>query len=313
MSQQSNLRSQPRVSLEQWRALQAVVEHGGFAQAADYLHRSQSSVSYTVGKLQQQLGIALLQMQGRKAVLTEAGKSLLRRSQHLLQEALELEQFADSLSQGWEAEIQLVVDAAFPTDLLMRALHQFEPLSQGTRVRLNEVILSGACEALEQGDADLAITAHIPSDRLGDPLIKFDFIAVAHAHHGLHQLGREITHADLQTELQVIIHDSGISRQQDVGWLGAEHQWSVSSIDTAVTAVCEGLGYAWLPKHRIGELLKSKTLTPLSLREGSTYEATLYLVYGQAREPGTGTRLLADLLRATVKAGAEAFSNKPAS
>ena len=87
----------PRVSLEQWRVLQAVVDCGGYAQAAEYLHRSQSSVSYTVARLQEQLGIRLLQIEGRKAGLTEAGEALLRRSRHLLDAALDLEQFADSL------------------------------------------------------------------------------------------------------------------------------------------------------------------------------------------------------------------------
>ena len=35
----------PRVTLEQWRTLQAVVDYGGYAQAAEALHRSQSSVA----------------------------------------------------------------------------------------------------------------------------------------------------------------------------------------------------------------------------------------------------------------------------
>ena len=45
----------PRVTLEQWRTLQAVIDSGGFAQAAEVLHRSQSSVSYTVARMQEQL------------------------------------------------------------------------------------------------------------------------------------------------------------------------------------------------------------------------------------------------------------------
>lgn len=44
----------PRVTLDQWRTLQAVVDHGGFAQAAEALHRSQSSISYTVARMQEQ-------------------------------------------------------------------------------------------------------------------------------------------------------------------------------------------------------------------------------------------------------------------
>ena len=42
--------------------------HGGFAQAAEALHRSQSSVSYTVARMQDQLGVPLLRIDGRKAV-----------------------------------------------------------------------------------------------------------------------------------------------------------------------------------------------------------------------------------------------------
>jgi len=290
----------PRVSLEQWRVLQAVIDCGGFAQAAEQLHRSQSSVSYTVAKMQQQLGVTLLQIEGRKAMLTEAGKALLRQSRHLLQEALRLEQFADDLEQGWEAEIQLVVDAAFPTSLLMQALREFEPLSHGTRVQLNEVVLSGAEDALLQGEADLAIAAQIPSSFLADPLIEIEFLAVAHRDHPLHKLGRGITVSDLERELQVVIRDSGLRQQRDVGWLGAAHRWSVSSIETATTAISEGLGFAWLPKHRIRDLLKHGVLKPIPLRDGGAYKSALYLIYGQSREPGPGTRQLAALLRKVV-------------
>lgn len=52
----SKYMNSPKVTLDQWRALQAVIDHGGFAQAAEKLHRSQSSVSYAVNRLQELLG-----------------------------------------------------------------------------------------------------------------------------------------------------------------------------------------------------------------------------------------------------------------
>src|SRR3989338_9375835 len=110
----------PRVTLDQWRTLQAVVDHGGFAQAAEVLHRSQSSVSYTVARMQEQLGVPLLRIDGRKAVLTDAGDVLLRRSRQLVLQASPLEDLAYNLDQGWEAEVRLVVDAAYPTERLLR-------------------------------------------------------------------------------------------------------------------------------------------------------------------------------------------------
>lgn len=293
--------SAPRVSLEQWRVLQAVVDLGGFAQAAEHLHRSQSSVSYTIAKMQEQLGMALLEIKGRKAVLTETGTALLRQSRHLLQDAIEIEQFAASLRLGWEAEIRLVVDAAFPTDMLMRALLRFEPLNRGTRVQLNEVILSGAEDALQEGQADIAIASHVPPDFLGDVLIEIDFVAVSRFDHPLQGLDRKIVIPDLRHERQVVIRDSGIRGPRDFGWLGAEHRWIVSSFETATQAVSEGLGYAWLPRHRIQSLLDDGILHPLRLREGSIYSVKLFLVFGRTSNPGPGTRQLAEVLFAMAR------------
>ncbi len=44
--------SQPRIGIEQWRALMAVVDAGGYAQAAQALHKSQSAVTYAVQKIE---------------------------------------------------------------------------------------------------------------------------------------------------------------------------------------------------------------------------------------------------------------------
>ena len=46
-----------RVTLEQWQALQAVVDHGSYARAAEALHKSQSAVTYAVQKVESLLGV----------------------------------------------------------------------------------------------------------------------------------------------------------------------------------------------------------------------------------------------------------------
>ncbi len=289
----------PHVTLEQWRILQAIIDYGGYAQAAAALHRSQSSLSYTITRLQQQLGLPLLEIQGRKAELTEAGETLLRRSRQLLQEALALEDLAEQLKQDWEPEIRLVVDAAFPSQLLTAALHAFAPQDQGTRVLLEEVVLSGAAEALEEGKADLVIGADLTGGFLSDSLLEIEFLAVAHPNHPLHQLGRELTMGDLQKEMQVVVKDSGQRAPRDIGWLGAEHRWTVSSIDTAVTTISSGLGYGWLPRHQITTQLNDKQLVPLPLKSGRSYSTHLYLTYGQ-EHPGPASQLLGDLIKRQI-------------
>lgn len=285
----------PRVTLEQWRTLQAVVDHGGFAQAADALHRSQSSVSYTVARMQEQLGVPLLVIEGRKAVLTEAGEVLLRRSRTLVQQASQLEMLAMNMDQGWEPEVRLVVDAAFPTERLATALKAFMPLSQGCRVQLREEVLSGVEDCLLDDSADLAISGMSIAGYLPQQINQVEFIAVAHPEHALHQLQRNLTHDDLQTQLQVVIRDSG-HHPVDSGWLGAEQRWTVTSISTAASLVASGLGFAWLPHHAIDHQLQQGQLLPLPLQQGTQRSHYMYLYANKDKPLGPATRILADLL-----------------
>ena len=115
----------PRITLDQWKILQAVIDHGGYAQAAQALHCSQSSVSYNIARMQEQLAMPLLRIEGRKAVLTETGEILLRRSRQLTADASQLEALAQQIQEGWEAEVRLVVDVAYPSQKIVQALQAF--------------------------------------------------------------------------------------------------------------------------------------------------------------------------------------------
>ncbi|WP_426150067.1 LysR family transcriptional regulator [Pseudomonas sp. DC3000-4b1] len=287
----------PRVTLDQWRTLQAVVDHGGFAQAAQALHRSQSSVSYTVGRMQEQLGVPLLRIDGRKAVLTDAGAVLLRRSRQLVKQASQLEDLAQHMEQGWEAEVRLVVDAAYPNARLVRALSEFMPQSRGCRVRLREEVLSGVEEVLLEGLADLAISGFSIPGYLGTEMSRVEFVAVAHPDHALHGMNRPLTFQDLENQLQVVIRDSGRQQPRDVGWLGSEQRWTVGSLATAASFVSSGLGFAWLPRHMIGRELREGSLKPLPLEQGASRQPAFYLYSSKDKPLGPATQILVELLR----------------
>jgi len=261
------------------------------------LHRSQSSVSYTVARMQEQLGIPLLRIEGRKAVLTDAGEVLLRRSRQLVTQASQLEELAHHMEQGWEAEVRLVVDAAYPNARLIRALTEFMPKSRGCRVRLREEVLSGVEEILKDGTADLAITALDITGYLGAELGTVGFIAVAHANHPLHQLQRKLSVQDLQSQMQVVVRDSGQRQPRDAGWLGAEQRWTVGSLATSVAFVSSGLGFAWLPRHMIERELAEGILKPLPLIQGSIRRPQFYLYTNPDKPLGPATRILIELIK----------------
>ena len=289
----------PRISLEQWRSLLAVVDAGGYAQAAAALHKSQSAVSYAVQKMEALLNVKIFEVVGRKAHLTSTGEVLYRRAKVLLDEASALEGAAGTLAAGWEAELRLSVEIIFPTWLLLQCFARFAEERPQMRIELYESVLSGTEEALLQRKVDLAICSQIPPGFIGDQLIRLRFIALAHPDHPLHRLGRELTLQDLRKHRHLIIRDTG-SQRRSGSWLGAEQSWTVSQKATSIHAAVMGLGFAWFPEETVRGELERGELKPLPLREGGERWGELYLVFADRDYAGPGARRLAEIIREDV-------------
>jgi DNA-binding transcriptional LysR family regulator len=288
------------ITLEQWRALVAVVDAGSYARAADRLNKTQSSVTYAVQKLESMLGVKAFEINGRKARLTPVGESLVRRARGLLDEASAIERSARRLSAGWEAEIGLAAEIVFPRWLLFKALERFGAESPQTRIEVVESVLGGTQEALAKREVDLAVSGTVPAGFLGDPLLRLRFLLVARADHALHRLGREPTLQDLRAQRQLVVRESGTRRATQT-WIDASQRWTVSHMATSLEAVRSGYGYAWFPEEMIRAELTAGSLKALALREGGERYAQLYLVYADREGAGPGVLRLADILRDTVK------------
>jgi DNA-binding transcriptional LysR family regulator len=287
----------PQISLDQWRALIAVVDAGGYAQAAERLYKSQSAVSYAVQKIETQLALKVFELQGRRAQLTPTGQMLYRRALALVAEAADVEQAAHRLSAGWEAEIHLAVEIIFPMQLLFDALARFGEESPRTRIELIESVLGGTSEALLKGQADLAIGPQVPPGFFGDPLCDMHVVAVARHDHALHRLGRTLTRRDLAAHRHVVVRDSGAQRDRRAITVEVDQRWTVGTMASSIDAVCRGHGFAWLPRERIADELQSGLLRPLPLRSGGERKAPLYLTLADPDFAGPGVRRLAQIVR----------------
>src|SRR5699024_12774250 len=113
-----------QVTLDQWRALLAIVDEGGYAAAAEALGKSQSAVSYAINKLEDSLGVRGFTLAGRKAELTPAGEMLYRRAHAFVEEASALEQSAAYLSARWEAEITVAWGVLSCYEVIVYALSE---------------------------------------------------------------------------------------------------------------------------------------------------------------------------------------------
>ena len=288
-----------KATLDQWRMFKAVVEHGGYAQAAEAIHKSQSTISYAVHKLQDMLGVQLLEVEGRKAELTEHGKVLLYRANQLLEQADTLGKVAASLSHGVEAKVRLALEMIYPYDVLFNVLEQFSNKYPNTRVELEEYVLSGGIEMLEEGEIDLVISAVIPTGMLAQPIYRCKFIPISAPSHPLQQLGRPATPEDLTQHRQIVLRDSSRKQRTDAGWLGSTQRWTVTHSSTSLNIIRRGLGYAWLPEHWVSQDLNQGTLALLDVIPNGIRYAELYLLEAHPDTAGPATRYLAKLLADT--------------
>jgi DNA-binding transcriptional LysR family regulator len=292
--------SNPHITLEQWRCLVSVVEAGGYAQAAEALHKSQSSVTYAVQKLQSLLKVKVFEMQGRKAVLTPTGQMLYRRARLLLEDASGVERAARKVSAGWETEICIAMEVLFPVWLMLDCLQRFGNESPQTRIELLETVIDGTQEAIQSGTADIAISPRIPAGFDGEPLTTVRFLAVAHPEHPLHALGRPLTMRDLRKHRHLVVRDSGTRRDKNTVSVEVDQRWTVTTMPTSIGAVCRGYGFAWFPEDKIRDELAAGIVKPLPLRDGGERHLQMYLIYTDRDAAGPGTLRLAEIIREEV-------------
>ena len=299
--------NQPRITLEQWRAFVAVVDFGGYSQAAEALNKSQSTVTYAVQRMAGLLDVRLFATRGRRSVLTPAGEVLCRRGRVLLAESRRLERVAAALARGQESELRLAVEIIFPTWMLLETMRRFGDEFPDIRIQLHESVLSGTEELLHEGRVDLAIGSRIPQGFAGDPCMPVRFVCCAAPNHPLHRLGRQLTLEDLKQHRHLVVRDSGTHGSRRVLALEAEQRWTVSHKATSIRAACMGMGFAWFAESNVRGELERGELQPLPLAEGGVREGWLYLMHADRDAAGPGQVRFCSLLRETI-AGRQADS-----
>ncbi len=283
-------------TLDEWEILHAVVQLGGFAPAAEQLNRSQSTISYAIARLQERLGITLLELRGRKAHLTELGRVLLTDAEPHLAGFNQLEQRARSLASGGESEIRLSVDSIFPSERLFDALFEFSRQFPYVHPRLRQAtFLSSDSEFLVHG-AQLCIAGLASLEYCVKPILGIRMLAVARQDHPLHSLKRPLSRVNLIHHTIVTIEgvSPGVSKRQPRS--PAQRFLSVTAIEAAIAAVRSGLCFGWLPVYRIQPYLDSGELLPLRMPVGGTREVRLSVICKDLSTRLRELNALADLL-----------------
>lgn len=143
------------LDLELLRSFVSVVDSGGFTRAGERVHRTQSTVSQQIKRLEEDLGQVLLNRDGKDVRPTEAGERLLSYARRLLSLA---EEARDVLSQpGHEGAIRLGIPEDFAAYRLAKLLGAFSRSHPGLRLDVRADQSANLKRDLDRGELDLAL------------------------------------------------------------------------------------------------------------------------------------------------------------
>lgn len=260
-----------KLSLEAIELVDTIARHGSFAAASERLHKVPSTVSYAVGKLEEQLGLALFRRQGPRVTLTPAGEAMIKEGRWLLRAAAELESRMRQIATGFESEMRLVHDSLIPTSAFTDDIGAFEHLNCGTRLRIASDTLTGTWEALREGRADLIVAAGEGPSGGGYKAVAVGalaFVFCVAPGHPLAQRQRTLTRDDLLDHTAVVVGDGARAMDgRTVGLLAGQKRITVPSMAAKIACQLAGLGHGFLPRACIEAELARGSLVELPCEE----------------------------------------------
>ncbi|KUM27111.1 transcriptional regulator [Mesorhizobium loti] len=152
------------VKLHDLRCFDAVASRGSFQAAAQALHRTHPSVFAAVARLEEQLGLTLLDRSGYRVSLTDEGRLFHARAQLAIREFEHLRTYAGQLASGEETMLRVVLGDVCPRPGILGLLSRFFAERPRTRLHLDYEAIGGPVERLMDGEADLVFHRANPSD-----------------------------------------------------------------------------------------------------------------------------------------------------
>ena len=243
----------PRAALspENLGLLEAVARLGSMAAAARELGMVPSALTYRIRQIEDALDVLLFDRSARRAQLTPAGAELLRSGQYLLNELDAVAQRVKRVATGWEPQITIAADAIIARATLFELCEAFYAEGTPTRLKLRAETLSGTLEALQSGQADLALGVPgelAQTDIQTAPLGSLDFVYAVAPHHPLAKVTHTLCDEELRAHRAVAVADStvrgrGITHNLQPG----QDVLTVPTMQHKLEAQLRGLGAGFLP------------------------------------------------------------------
>jgi DNA-binding transcriptional LysR family regulator len=255
------------LTLDQVQVFLAVCEHGSFSAAAKALHRGQSVVTYQVQKLEEQVGVTLFDRREYRPALTEAGRAMLPRAQHIAAAVGQFRTQARALAGGLEPELRLAVSAIFPIPTVIAALRAFSARYPTVSPRIYVESFGGAARLVSERICDLGIilgAGAVPETLEHVSLFDVRLVVVASPNHPLALLAGPLPPATLRDHVQLVVtaRPGEASTTRDIGVYAAQ-TWRIADLAAKHDMLRAGLGWGSMPLHMVEEDLRAGRLVRL--------------------------------------------------
>ena len=234
-----------------------LIDQGTFTKAAKYLHISQPSLSSAIKKLEDNIGLVLIERSTRNFQLTKEGEIVYKESKKLIQHFnyVEKEIFRLKDSGPLELQIGLIESVKFWLPDVLNTYNQANP---DVRIKLAEVLgLKKVEESLKNYKIHLAITnQRFKSEEIRSiPIYTENLVALVPGDHPLTEKA-SITFQDIKND-QFIICKEGFQTRDDILkeflelGISPNIKFEIERFETAYSLVEAGIGITIVPENYI--------------------------------------------------------------
>jgi DNA-binding transcriptional LysR family regulator len=173
------------LDIDQLRTFVAIADTGSFTRAAEVVHKTQSAVSMQMKRLEERVGKAVFERDGRLSKLTEDGERLLDYARRIVRLN------AECIASFNESELVGRVRLGLPDDYADRYLPEILARFSRSNPRAEVTVVCepspNLIDRVQNGDLDLAIITHV--DRHGpSEIVRIEqLLWVSSARHGVHE------------------------------------------------------------------------------------------------------------------------------
>ena len=282
------------------RIFEAVGRLASISRAAAELNLTQPAVSMQVKQLEDQIGLPLIDLVGKRLVLTEAGQELLGHAREIAAKLIDLKAAMDQF-RGLERGMLRVAVVSTVSYFLPRLIKDFTRNHPGVRISLQVANRDAVLAALAEKRTDLAITGRPPesADVVARHVMDNPLVVIAEPRHAL--ADRDHIPVHLLGEEVMIAREQGSGTQAAVEGFFTEHgveyraACEVSGNEAVKQAVQVGLGIGIVPAQTIELELETKRLAVLPV-EGFPIKRKWYLLHRAGGRLPLVSKAFCDLL-----------------